>query len=44
MNDRVHAQFDRVLEGLQDKAPTVAAHIEDARADIVACTAFPRVL
>ncbi len=29
----VHAQFDRVLEGLYEKLPAVAEHLEDARAD-----------
>jgi transposase-like protein len=38
----VHAQFDRILEGLTEKLPAVAAHLEDARADILAFTAFPR--
>ena len=42
--DAVHAQFDRVLEGLHDKLPMVAEHLEDARADILAFTAFPKVL
>ena len=40
----VHAQFDRVLEGLHDKLPAVAEHLEDARADILAFTIFPKVL
>ena len=39
----VHAQLDRVLEGLRDKLPAVAEHLEDARADILAFTAFPKV-
>jgi transposase-like protein len=38
----VHAQFDRVLQGLFDKLPAVAEHLESARADILAFTAFPR--
>ncbi len=38
----VHAQFDRVVEGLTEKLPAVAAHLEDARADILAFTAFPK--
>jgi transposase-like protein len=42
--DAVHAQFDRVLDGLHDKLPAVAEHLEDARADILAFTAFPKVL
>lgn len=40
--DAVHAQFDRVLEGLYEKLPTVAEHLELARCDILAFTAFPR--
>ncbi len=40
----VHAQFDRVLEGLYEKLPAVAEHLEDARADILAFTAFTREL
>lgn len=40
--DSVHAQFDRVLEGLYDKLPAVAEHLELARADILAFTAFPK--
>jgi len=38
----VHAQFDRVLDALTGKLPTVAAHLDDARADILAFTAFPK--
>ncbi|HET7303222.1 MAG TPA: IS256 family transposase [Segeticoccus sp.] len=40
--DAVHAQFDRILEALVDKLPAAAAHLENARADILAFTAFPR--
>ena len=40
----VHAQFDRVLEGLYEKLPAVAEHLELARCDILAFTAFPREL
>ena len=39
--DAVHAQFDRIVDALTDKLPTVAAHLEDARADILAFTALP---
>jgi transposase-like protein len=42
--DAVHAQFDRVLEGLYEKLPAVAEHLELARCDILAFTAFPREL
>ena len=38
----VHAQFDRVLEALGDKLPKVAEHLEAARADLLAFTAFPK--
>jgi transposase-like protein len=40
----VHAQFDRVLDALSEKFPTVAAHLDAARADVLAFTAFPREL
>jgi putative transposase len=38
----VHAQFDRVLDALADKLPKVAAHLEGARVDLLAFTAFPQ--
>ena len=38
----VHAQFDRVLDGLHDKLPQVAEHLETAREEILAFTAFPK--
>ena len=38
----VHAQFDRVIETLYEKLPAVAEHLEEARADILAFTAFPK--
>jgi transposase-like protein len=37
----VHAPLDRVPDTLADKLPTVAEHFEDARADVLAFTAFP---
>jgi putative transposase len=40
----VHAQFDRVLDPLHDKLPTVAEHLDTARADILAFTAFPKTI
>jgi len=40
----VHAQFDRVLNALEDKLPTVAAHLENARTDVLAFTTFPKEL
>jgi putative transposase len=42
--DAVHAQFDRIVDALADKLPQVAAHLEDARADILAFTAYPKDL
>ena len=38
----VHAQFDRVLDALGDKLPRVAEHLEAARSDLLAFTAFPK--
>jgi putative transposase len=38
----VHDQFDRVLDALADKLPAVVDHLEAARADILAFTAFPK--
>jgi transposase-like protein len=40
----VHAQFDRVLDALDGKLPQVAAHLDAARADILAFTAFPKAI
>ena len=40
--EAVHAQFDRVVNALTEKLPTVADHLEQARADILAFTAFPK--
>ena len=40
----VHAQFDRVLDALADKLPQVAAHLDAARADILAFTGFPKAI
>jgi putative transposase len=42
--DAVHAQFDRIVEALTDKLPHVAGHLDDARADILAFTAFPKTI
>ena len=38
----VHAQFDRILDALTDKLPAVAEHLDAARADVLAFTAFPK--
>lgn len=40
----VHAQFDRVLAALAEKLPKAADHLEAAREDILAFTAFPKGL
>jgi putative transposase len=40
--EAVHAQFDRVVDALSEKLPTAAEHLEEARADILAFTAFPK--
>ena len=38
----VHAQFDRVLNALEEKLPQVAEHLEGARANVLAFTGFPK--
>jgi putative transposase len=38
----VNEQYDRVLDALADKLPAVVTHLETARADVLAFTAFPR--
>ena len=40
----VQAQFDRLLDYVEDKLPDVFAHLDAARADILAFTAFPEGL
>ena len=40
----VHAQFDRIVDALTDKLPAVAAHLDEARADILAFTSYPKEL
>jgi transposase-like protein len=42
--DSVHAQFDRVLHTLAEKLPAVAEHLDAARADVLAFTAFPKAI
>jgi putative transposase len=42
--EAVHAQFDRIVDALTDKLPQVATHLEQARADILAFTAYPKDL
>ena len=38
----VHAQFDRLITAVADTLPAVADHLEAARADLLAFTAFPK--
>ena len=40
--DAVQAQFDRLLDYVDDKLPDVHEHLDGARADILAFTAFPK--
>ncbi len=40
----VHAQFDRILDGLGEKLPAVAEHLDAARADVLAFTSFPKTI
>jgi transposase-like protein len=42
--EAVHAQFDRVLDALAEKLPDVHDHLDAARADILAFTAFPKAI
>jgi putative transposase len=38
----VHAQYDRLVDAVQEKLPKVAAHLDAARADVLAFTSFPK--
>jgi transposase-like protein len=40
--DAVKAQFDRVVAAIEARFPTAAEHLDDARADLLAFTSFPR--
>jgi transposase-like protein len=40
--DAVHAQFDRVVAALAEKFGDAAEHLDDARDDLLAFTAYPR--
>jgi transposase-like protein len=42
--DSVHAQYDRLIDTISEKLPTVAEHLDTARADVLAFTAFPKEL
>ena len=38
----VHAQYDKLLTSVTDKLPDVAEHLDNARADVLAFTTFPK--
>ena len=38
----VHAQYDRLLDTVSDKLPTVAEHLDAARPDVLAFTGSPK--
>jgi putative transposase len=40
----VHAQYDRLVDAVQDKLPKVAGHLDAARPDVLAFTSFPKEL
>jgi putative transposase len=40
----VHDQYDRLIDAIAGKLPKVAAHLDAARADVLAFTAFPKEL
>jgi len=40
--DAVHAQFDKLLDTVTGPLPAVAAHLDAARADLLAFTTFPK--
>ena len=40
----VHAQYDRLVDAVASKLPKVAAHLDAARADVLAFTSFPKEL
>ena len=38
----VHAQYDRLIDAVTGKLPQVAAHLDQARPDVLAFTSFPK--
>jgi transposase-like protein len=40
----VHAHFDRVLDTLSEKLPTVAEQLDSARPDVLAFAGFPKAI
>jgi putative transposase len=43
-SESVGSQYDRIIEALADNLPKVADHLEAARADLLAFTAFPKAI
>ena len=42
--DAVHAQYDKLLDQIDDALPEVHDHLDAARADVLAFTAFPKAV
>jgi putative transposase len=42
--DAVHAQYDKLLDQIETSLPEVHDHLDAARADVLAFTAFPKAL
>jgi putative transposase len=42
--EAVHAQYDKLLDQVTARLPAVAGHLDAARADVLAFTAFPKEL
>jgi transposase-like protein len=42
--ESVHTQYDKLLDSMTNKLPAVAEHLDTARADVLAFTAFPKEL
>ena len=40
--ESVAAQYDHIIDALADKLPKVAEHLDNARPDLLAFTAFPK--
>ena len=40
----LHAQYDRLIDAITEKLPEVTAHLDAARPDVLAFTAFPKEL
>ncbi len=41
-SDAVHAQFERIVDALTEKLPAVAEQLDQARAELLAFSAFPK--